>query len=413
MKQSNLYGKLLVLLLFCTFASGCWGARETDEVALVVAVGFDKGKTEALEVTATVANPRAFTIDGGGGNAKPFLNISVEGPSIWECYTLLNSFLSRETTFSHTQVYLFGEELARQGIENYINDLIRQREVRRDSGLYVCRGTAKEFMDKNKPLLEMSVAKQYQFMDRMAKVSGLFHNRNIHDYYSTYKNLHSSPTLGLVGVSRGKPEDGKQAAEPLRVPYVAGEVPRTGENKAEYIGAAIFNRDKMVGEINGDENRTLMLLRGDFTVSSFTIRDPKHPNKTIVLRLRQGQRPDIKFKQEEGVLKIYHTVYLEGEFVSIQSGEHYEDPAKQKIVEDAFDRGMEELARELIDKTREKDWGDIIHYDRYYRRELSSWEQWENLNWQEIYNNADIMVDFKTNIRRTGLVRKMVPPYKE
>ncbi|WP_238473151.1 hypothetical protein [Desulforamulus profundi] len=33
MKQSNLYGKLLVLLLLCTFASGCWGARETDEVA--------------------------------------------------------------------------------------------------------------------------------------------------------------------------------------------------------------------------------------------------------------------------------------------------------------------------------------------------------------------------------------------
>ena len=86
-KGKNRPGKwlrLLPVLLTALLLSGCWGGRETDEVALVLAVGFDKGQHEPLQVTLSIANPKAFSAEGGG-QEEPFFIVSVEGPSIWEC----------------------------------------------------------------------------------------------------------------------------------------------------------------------------------------------------------------------------------------------------------------------------------------------------------------------------------------
>ncbi|SHE37210.1 Ger(x)C family spore germination protein [Desulforamulus putei] len=403
-----LLAKTVILIMAASLCTGCFGGRETDEVAIILAVGIDKGKTAPLEVTVTVANPKAFAAgeSGGGGQEDPFLTASVEGPSIWECYLLFNSFGAREMSFQHTRAFIFGEEIAREGLLKYINALLRYREVRRNSSLFVCQGTAKEFMQKNKPRLEASPAKQYEFMQRMSQITGLFPDSDIHRFYITLKSLHSSPTAALVGITRGEKAEEK-TVQPLRVPYYAGEVPQAGgKSNAEFIGTAVFRKDKMIGKLTGDESRTMLLLSGHFDLSTFTLEDPQHKNNVITLRLRQGKKPDIEFKRQGDKLLIHEKIYLEGEFWYIQSGENYEDPKKKKIVEEAFDRQMEQLARQLVNKTKEKDYGDIFGFDRYYRKQLSSWEEWEKLPWKEIYDQADIVIDFNTNIRRTGLMRK-------
>lgn len=406
--------KLLLMTCFCAWFTGCFGGRETDEVAIVLAVGIDKGKNAPIQMTITLANPRNFATGGGQGGGggegqqEAFITTSIEGPSIWECYLLFNSHGTRQMSFQHTRAYLFGEEIARQGIEKYLVALLRNREVRRNSSLIICQGSAKEFMEKNKPKLESSPAKQFQFMDQMSDITGFFPNGDIHRFYTTLKSLHSSPTTGMVAISQGR-EASEKAVQPLKIPYKAGEVPQSkGSNAAQFIGAAIFRDDRMVDKITGDETRTMMLLQDQFQLSTFTMRDPnpQYKNNVITLRLRRAKPSKVQLTQTEDQLKIHQTIFLEGEFWSIQSGENYEKPDKKKIVEEAFDRQMEKLAQGLIDKTKEKDYGDIFHYDRHYRKTLHSWEDWYNLRWKEIYDQAEITVDFKTNIRRTGLLRK-------
>ncbi|WP_082210442.1 Ger(x)C family spore germination protein [Desulforamulus hydrothermalis] len=406
--------RMLIMILLPVFCTGCIGARETDEIAIILAVGFDKGKNAPLEMTVTVANPRAFAAgESGGSQEEPFLTASVEGPSIWECYLLFNSFGSREMSFQHTRAYVFSEEIARQGLGKYLNSLLRHLEVRRNSSLFICQGTAKEFLQKNMPKLEASPAKQYEFMDRISGITGLFPDRDIHGFYKTVKTLHSNPTAALVGITKGQKAHAA-ADQPLRIPYAAQEVPQSGgTGYAEFIGTAVFQKDKLVGRLNGDETRTMLLLEGQFNLSTFTLRDPLHRDKLVTLRLRQGKKPDIEFKQQEGRLLIKEKIFLEGEFWAIESCENYEKPGKKKVLEEYFDRQMEQLARQLVEKTKQEGYGDIFGFDRYYRKYLNSWEAWENLLWQEIYANAEIEVDFQTNIRRTGLIRKMAAEKKE
>nr|WP_315989208.1 hypothetical protein [Desulforamulus aquiferis] len=251
-----------------------WRQRNR-EVALVIAVGLDKGKKEALEMTVVIANPQVFAAGegGGGGNMEPFFITSVEGPTIWECYTLMNTYVTREISFHHTNAYFIGEELARDGIKPYLLGLIRHREVRRDSYMYIANGRVKDFLTENKPILEIFPGKVFHLIGILSQRTGFYSTVDMHQFYLTLNNLHSSPTLPLVGINtpEGQGTD-KDASESLRAPYLAGEVPREGGNKVEFAGAAIFNNDKMVGRLTADENRTMMILQGCLTAPTLVFR---------------------------------------------------------------------------------------------------------------------------------------------
>ncbi|MEW6696092.1 MAG: Ger(x)C family spore germination protein [Bacillota bacterium] len=428
-----------LLLVFCLCLTGCWGGRETDEVAIVLAMGIDKAKNKPLEVTVTIAIPGAFAggVTGGGGEgggaAESFFNTSVQGANVWECVSLLNTYIGREILLEHTRVFIFGEELAREGLNKPLMSLLRNREVRGNSTLYISRGKARNFLEMNMPLLEVSPAKYYELMERSSRLTGLFPQRTLNDFNVILKSQHNSPTAIVVGANhlgenqpqgmQGETQGGggqdqqkqqqlderaaKSPSDNLRgMSYYAGEVPRLGGNQATLMGSAVFRHDKMVGMLTGVETRTMLLLQGEFNISTFVMRDPQHPGDRISLRLRQAKKPDIKMSVQDGRLRIDETIYLEGEYLAISSGENYEEPDKKKLVEAAFNQEMEEIADGLIAKTRNKDWGDIFRWDRYYRKQLRSWQEWENLRWKEIYDEADVHVTFKTNIRRPGLLRK-------
>ena len=50
-------------------AGGCWGRTEVDDLALVLAIGLDKGEDNTVYVTLQMAVPRAVASGGaqGGG----------------------------------------------------------------------------------------------------------------------------------------------------------------------------------------------------------------------------------------------------------------------------------------------------------------------------------------------------------
>ncbi len=415
-KGVKLCVKIVCLLCLISTSVGCLGARETDQLAFVLAIGFDKAENNQQEVTITIANTLAFSSTGGSGgqNAASYETVSVKAPSAWETGNLFNSFNSRELAYMHTKVFVIGEETAKDGIEKYLTAVSRFREARGNSSLYICKGKAKDFLMNNKPVLETSPAKQIELVENTSKIIGYFPVTTVNNFLKGLKDLHSSPVAGLVGIHKTDKDEQvekllRETTDPLQEPYYAGAVPRTGGNKAEFIGTAVFKDDKMVGVLSGSETRTMLLLQGKLTSSMYNMTDPKHDNFNIAINLRQARKPEIRIKHEADGLKIEETVFLEGEFVAIESGENYEGIETKRQLEQAFSREVEKQAKELIAKTKEQNYGDIFQYDRYYRKELATWEEWKNLNWKEIYDQTEINIICKTNIRRPGFLRQTLP----
>lgn len=408
---------LLVFIIFCSlFFPGCWGYREIDETAHVLLLGIDKGKENVLTLTALIAVPRQMgggggsgaVGGGGGGSQKPSITITVESRTILTGLDMINAVIERRATLDHLKVILFAEEIAKEGLDQYLMPLMRYPEFRRTVFLGICRQNCKELLDKFQPLLEANPSKYAELFMGTQRYVGFIPFNQTHHFYVDLKSKSVQPVCALLGLERK--EEVEHEKEPWGMPegdFIAGQLPRQGGNKIEVIGAAVFHGARMVGTINGSETVLVNILRGWFKESFFAFPDPAGPDRFIILRFFAQRKPEIKIHFNPGGIPVVNVrVPLDAEITSVQSGINYERPEKLPILEQELNRRLEIKTRQLIRKTQDEFCSDIFGFGFKARRLVTTYSQWEKINWPELYPRAIVQVTFDAQIRRIGLLRK-------
>lgn len=416
-------GVFILLVFSLLVLPGCWGSRETDEVAYVLALGLDKGEKENLVVTVMIANPKVIAGiasggGGGGGGGEEggggALIYSVESSAPLASLDLLNTTVDRRVSFLHTKAFFFSEELAREGLASWIFPLNRYRELRGTAQVFVCRGKAKDFIEKNKPPLELSPTKQIELLNLMSKETGLYHNTQFREFYNDTKSDSIEPIIPMVAIHEGglesaKPGIGRGGEAPLGK-YIAGEVPVDGANQTQVIGTAVFKGDKMVGILNGQETRYYLALRGLFQSGITGIPDPLDPNVPVGLLMYQARRPKYKTNIDpEGNVSISVDIYNEPEIINIMSGYNYELPANKVLLEQALSEQSQQGIHNLIRRTQEEFHSDIFGFGEQVKRKFWTMQSWRDYQWLQRYPEAQINVVVHNKIRRTGLQLETKP----
>lgn len=404
--------KLIALVLVCTLISGCSGAREPNDLAYVLAIGIDKGKHDKLRVTFQIANTKVAAAGntGGGGGDKPVIVASVEGPTIFACMNLLNTVTSRPITLAHCKIIFYGEALAKEDMAKYVAPLVRFKELRKTIFVNVAIPNAEECINKTMPLLEMNPSKYYELKPISQNETSLFKQTMMKDFYKDFKSVTADAVTAIIGVNDGKQEEKEhQVPQPENYPsFLPGQIPRKGEMPIESIGCAIFSKTKMVGQINGDETRTLLMLQGLLRQGYYVLPDPRVPNSLITLLIKQGKKPDVQMDLKNNVIR--QTIYLEGEIAAIESSENYEKPELKTLLEDHFNKLTQSKCQNLLAKLQQ-DWqSDAVGYGVYARSQFLTYAELTKLDWLDrVYPAIDIQVEIKTIIRRTGLILKTTP----
>lgn len=419
--------KLCALFLACISLlclTGCWGAEETDEVAYVLTIGFDKGEKGDLTVTASIANPKVIAgmTGGGGGGAgagagaggKSTLVMSVETYAPLAAFDLFNAGIDRKISLEHTKAFIFSEELAREGLGKWVNPLVRYRELRPTSHIIICRGKAKDIIEKNNPMLELSPTKQFELVNKLSQSHGLYQTTQFQDFYEDTKSLSICPNIPLVALHEGGLETAKpgpeKGGEIQLGKYTAGEVPIAGGNQAQIMGSAVFRVDKMVGVLDGQETRYYMMLRGTFRNGTISIQDPLAdkpiPAGLLVHRTQNKYRTSI---DQNGNVAIDVDIYLEPEIIGLFSGINYESPDYKPILEEAFSKYIEQGCRQLLRRSQEEFKADIFGFGYQVKHHFWTMQQWQAFDWLQRYPEAQVNVTVHTKIRRTGLMLKTTP----
>ncbi|MGI6491317.1 MAG: Ger(x)C family spore germination protein [Pelotomaculum sp.] len=415
---------LLILALGLLLLPGCWGSKETDEMAYVLALGFDKGEKEKLAITVSIANPKVIAgvgggEGGGGGNGgeggNGTLTYTVESYAPISAIDLLNTVIDRRVSFLHNNVFIFSEELAREGLARWLNPLNRYRELRGTARVFVCRGKARDFIEKNKSSLEISPTKQIELISGLHEATGLIQSVKFHEFYDAIKSDYIQPCVPLIalhedGLASAKPGIGTGGEASLGK-YAAGEVPVAGPSPAQFIGTAVFNEDKMVGLLNGQETRYWLSLRGLFHQGMTGIPDPLNPDLSVGLLLHQSDKPRYKtVLDQQGNVTIDVDIFIEPEIISIASGNNYEDPSMQGMLEAAFNESSERGMSELIRRTQEEFGADIFGFGNQVKRKFLTLNPWLEFQWLDRYPEATINVTVHGKIRRTGLQLETTKP---
>lgn len=417
---------VLLAFIMSFSVTGCFDKREIDDLVNPIAIGFDKGSNHSVRMTLQIAIPTKVAGGGegggGGGGEESVSYTTVEAPSIYSGLNMINSYVSKQLNMSQIKVLVFSEELAREGIEKYINALMRGREFRPHSYVIVARGTgnaAERYLRAVEPELESNPAKYYEMLLSAYTYTGFTANTSLANFYKNMVSESTQPLAVLADISKFEKSDDinmdnssyqeKGREFPLEGDFKAGDMPKVGTIKSEVMGLAVFNGSKMVGELDGEETQLQLMLEGNFGYSYVTIPDPEAEDYVVLLNIKQNRKPKRKVEIVDEKPHIKVNIYLEADILSIQSGVNYESLEKVKILEDAAEKFFEKGFLRMLKKTAKEFKSDIAGFGKEMKGKFLTWDEWTNFNWIEKYPDSEFEVDVDLKIRRPGLMLRTYP----
>ncbi|MBE3101619.1 MAG: Ger(x)C family spore germination protein, partial [Firmicutes bacterium] len=413
----------LIVVILVTMLTGCYDSIEIDEMTYVLAIGLDKGVKDKLRLTiefhtmkggssSSMSSSSGGGGPSGGGMGGNYPTITIDAPSFYTGLNMINSSLPHRLNFMHAKWLVFSEEMAKAGVSTYIAPIIRYREIRRSMHVIVAKGSACKFLEENQPFIGSTLSKTMELQVMGPTDTGYFPHVTLNDFYNGIKSTYRQPIAALGGLNNfnNYQEDGEKASafQSPEGQYYAGEMPRKGGSKVELYGTAVFDGDKMVGELTGDETRLLLMLMGDFKRGFFTIKDPKMPQYVVPLDVRTSRKTKIQVDIKNGKPYINAEIKLEGDILAIQSMINYEDISLKPLLEKAFEQQVKSEMDALIDKCK-KEKSDVFRFGTVACRKFLTIQDWEQYNWNKQFENAEVTVNVTFNIRRTGTLMKSSP----
>jgi len=419
---------ILIITLFSL--SGCYDARSIEELAYATAIGLDISDNKTLTLTIQFSIPSSNSESGSSQSSKTDI-ISVDCTSINSGLSLINSFISKEIHLSHCNVIVISEELAVQGISEYIDTLANHIEIRPDCNIIISRCDAKEFINNATPSIEALTARYYEVALNSSEYTGYTIPVRLSDFIGDIKSsfIQGHAILGNVnfntasngsnneggnsgqsgGSSQSSSQSNSQSASQsvsqsnegfyngLDSHYSAGETPiNESSSSVETFGTAVFYDDKLVGELNGMETICHLIITDNLKSCILPVPDPFNVNDNIDLRIDKKRSPNIEVNIINGSPYISIEIFLEGIGLSLDENTNYNSKDDIKILNTYAE---EYLRLQLLDycyKTAKEYNSDISGFGKYVLSDYLTWEDWLNSNWLENYKNS--FFDIKVNV---------------
>lgn len=418
MTRFKLMTAVMMIVMLCPLLTSCFDAREVDDMGFVIALGLDKGKTNDLRMTLQIAKPTAGETGSGGGKEDdlPYVQFSVEAPSLFSGLNMINTFASKQISLTHIKVVVFSSELAREGLGQYLRAMIRGREFRPNMPIVIARNTAEEYLKSVDPKLVLNASKYYELVYQSYRYTALIPKVEFHDFYLATESLCKNPVAILgseVKFTSAEEFDIKNSTYrehgrtvPFEGDFLAGDIPALGGARSENIGLAVFDGDRMVGELDGTDTNMHLLCTGEYIHSYWTIPDPLAEGQYVVLDIKQKRHPRHHVEIVDGKPVIHITLSLEGDMLAVESNINYESGENSKILESSVESYIREQTMQYLEKTAREFKSDICGFGEHAKGLFTTWAEWEAYQWKAKYRFATFNVHVNFNVRRPGLIMK-------
>jgi spore germination protein KC len=403
----------VALLLMVLITTGCGSQNEPDEVSYVLLLGIDHGTNNLLRVSYMIAIPKALAGGGGegGGTAPSSEVITVEAPSLYASMNMINTFIGRRVSLMHTKGLIFSQAMAEDGgMGKLVPALLQFRETRGTSFVAVSKESPEEILKEMKPFLENNPAKYIELLATNNSFTGFIPPEKLQDFYNELKTEGINPLCIFMAKSDEKlPSHTTQGEYQTEGSYHAGEMTKKGGVALEAMGAAAFRKGQMVGLLNGDETTLYSMIRGQFHEGIFSMPDPLKPDTVLAMDVFQARKPKTRIRLEEGQVFINIQLSLEGNLLGNTSLINYGFPEHRPVLEKAFAEKIKKDAQALVSKTQEEFKSDIFGFGVKAKRLFLTESQWRELNWPDLYQNAEVKIDVTYQLRRTGTLLRVMP----
>lgn len=396
--MKKIYGLILIsCILICL--PGCWDMLELNEIGLVMLIGIDHDpKGDGFEVTVHVQAPLPGGSEGNGsggnGSGQNTWVTSARGQTVLDAFRNLRSRAAFQLTFHHARLIIIGEDLARKGISATLDHMLRTREIRLNSLILICEGTAKDLL-QIKPEVAEGLPRELEGILRNEDVWSKNVSVQLNEFVQNLLDPGIQPVAGRLLVI--KPEVG--------TPTQSQE--ENGEEIGETVisqGAAVFNDDQLVDWLTGTETigfRYITSIGGELILVV-----PWHGALASV-ELKMASCSKTAFFNK-GVPTMKIQIYLTGTLLEYTGYVNLNDSDIMSEIEKLTADQVGNILRSADQKA--KDLGiDFLGYGGIISRSYP--KQWSSLNknWRETLPAIDTVFDIRIKLVHPGTIVEPLP----
>ncbi|WP_028548469.1 Ger(x)C family spore germination protein [Paenibacillus sp. UNC451MF] len=384
--------RIAVIVLCLLMLTGCWSRRELNDLLIVLGVGIDWEDGEYL-VSFQVVNPSEISMQKKSGERPPSTLYQGRGKTLFEAARSLTAEAPRKVYMGHLQIYVIGEELARRGISEFIDNAMRDNELRMDFNLVVAKGMKAE-----------NVLKLYTPLEKLPS-------------YSMQQSLRTSakswaPTVAITldEVLNKLSGDGQELA--LTGINMIGS-PKVGETKKNierflppsrfrYTGMAAFKDDKLIGWLNEKESKGYTDITNNLDSTSIEIACGGQNYMGIEVTSSDSK---LKTKVQNGVPEVNIHIRAEANIVDRACKDvNLTDPETIKRLQDETKQIIQSNAVAAV-KRAKKMKSDILGFGSQLGKDYPDFWRQAKDNWNEDgFPRTKVHYEIDLFIRKTGTI---------
>ena len=398
----NHYKPLFLLLTSTVLLSGCWDRMEVEERSTVLGLAVDiaedmkedpinhpddvdipSSDIGMIEVTAQLAVPGQIPLGPSqGGDSGPQDSVWVVkavGHTLAEAVNNLQQQLSSTIFLGHLKIFIISDEVAREGIDEIIDFMKRNPEVRRDAWLLVNGNRADETLKVAPKLERIPALYLSNMLDNSIKMGKLpkvrvgkfyiaLENKG-QDGYLPYLTVKSKENIQISGVGYFKSKKLVGHTKPYQIAYLNGLI----EHNPGGSTAVIKISDTESVQFQSTKRKS------DYTVRLVNGKPHFDVSVEVTGNITGKNNDKLDFNHSSTISNI------------------------ENIAEKSFEKEFEKFIKEIQKKE-----SDILGLGEYVRSDLSDyWDQEVKTSkkWREIYK--EVAVDVKVKVRIIGVGLKV------
>lgn len=384
---------LFLLISLPILLTSCWSSREVESLAFVMALGVDADE-DGVRLTVQVALPAA----GGGGGAgqggdSPVWVTSYSAPSLTEGIFNMPAMLGREPFLGHLQVVIIGQDFAKEGINQLLDFLARERQVRDTIRLAVAVDKAEDVLLVEPQVVQMPADYVFELLKQGEKTGMIPPS----EFLRTRQAWHNRPRMQIMLPLLQPLEEQKKESEAAALEEKPKAEPEKKPAALQLRGAGIFRDDRLVGLLDTTESRGLAWLMGTVRSTIISI----HRTEGVVTQHANFASVRYRMRRVENGAHLTAVVSQDGNLTQWPLREQGITYPLLKQFERDIVAQIEKEIRAALKVIQVVYQVDVIGMGEQLRRRSPA--EFAALKWEEDFPHFVLAVEVRASFRRIGL----------
>lgn len=327
--------------------------------------------------------------------------------------------------------------MQKNGVSSEIYSLINNEEVRPSTNLVVSKCSAYDYLNNSNPNIEKLTTKYYDTFSITSRFTGYISNITIGDFYNDLSAETCASTAILGGLnstareessdnsdSSSSKEESSSSSETSNSnnsnqnsetqqdvitnpeDLTAGTSSVTGKRSIENFGIAVFNEDKLRGELTAVESICHLLITNGIDACIVSIDNPMLEDKKMELQLFPTKDSKISVDIKDDTPHISVKIYLNADIMTLEDNMDYESNETLEKISSSTKEYMESQLDDYLNKVSKEYSTDIDHFCTKAFSHFATISEWKEFNWCEKFKNAKFDVNVDVNVVSSLLITK-------